>query len=77
MNGADNDQSLCVLKLFNPSSTTFVKHFIARLSNSQAMIFQNSFCAGYFNVTLLLMLFSFQNDSGNIDAGDICLYGIA
>ena len=65
------------LHLFNPSSTTFVKHFIAKLQtvNSDTYCVCN-FTAGYFNTTSAIDEIQFKMDSGNIDAGDICLYGI-
>jgi hypothetical protein len=76
--GNDNDQCLSgYLHLFNPASTTFVKHFIA--TTNQAGFENrsvNSFIAGYFNTTTAITRVQFKMDSGNIDAGDICLYGI-
>ena len=76
--GTDNDQ--CVsgyLHLFNPSSTTFVKHFTAQVSNyNESDYNMNCFTAGYFNITSALDEIQFKFSSGNIDAGDICLYGI-
>ena len=77
--GNDNDQS-CVgtLQLFNPSSTTFVKHFISRFSNyTQNDFAHDVYIAGYANTTSAVDAIRFQMSSGNIDAGDICLYGIA
>ena len=76
--GADNDQSLSgYLQLFNPSSTTFVKHFMARTSDSDATDYQiDSYIAGYGNTTSAVNAINFQMSSGNIDSGDICLYGI-
>jgi len=76
--GADNDQaSAGLLRVFNPSSTTFVKHFIGQVSNSNDGDFNhNVFTAGYFNTTSAITGIQFKMDSGNIDAGDICLYGI-
>ena len=77
--GNGNDESTSgYLHLFNPSNTTFVKHFIA---NSN-MLFEadytiNQFTAGYCNVTAAIDAVQFKMSSGNIDAGDICLYGIA
>jgi len=76
--GADNDQSLGgYLHLFNPSSTTFVKHFISRINNA---ISDNrpgdNYVAGYGNTTSAVNAVQFKFASGNIDAGDICLYGI-
>ena len=37
----------------------------------------NTRAAGYFNTTTAITRFQFKMESGNIDAGDICLYGIA
>ena len=76
--GSDNDQCFAgTLKLFNPSSTTFVKHFIAVTNDAQS---ENrdytSFSAGYGNTTSAVNAVQFKMNSGNIDAGDICLYGI-
>ena len=76
--GSDADQCIVgTLHLFNPSSTTFVKNFISR--NSE-YIFNNSirdsFIAGYGNTTSAVDAVQFKMSSGNIDAGDICLYGI-
>ena len=64
------------LHLFNPSSTTFVKHFIGRTINDPSSYAQGEYFAGYFNTTTALTRFQFKMASGNIDAGDICLYGI-
>ena len=77
--GSGNDESISgILNIFNPSSSTFVKHFLARAN----VYYQNgdysmdSFTAGYFNTTTALTRVRFKMSSGNIDAGDICLYGI-
>jgi len=74
---ADNDQSLNgTLHLFNPSSTTFVKHFIARTLHTAGGGSRDCYAAGYGNTTSAVDAIQFKFDSGNIDAGDICLYGI-
>ena len=75
---ADNDHSLNgTLHLFNPSNTTFVKHFIATTqANINTNYCNNGFIAGYFNTTSAIDAIQFKMDSGNVDAGDICLYGI-
>jgi len=66
------------MQLFNPSSTTFVKHFMATSSFIQnSEVAQNSFVSGYGNTTSAVNAIRFQGSSGNIDSGDICLYGIA
>ena len=76
--GNDNDQSASgELFLFNPSSTTFVKHFIytgSSLNNGDYL--SNDFVAGYFNTTSAIDAIQFKMGSGNIDAGTIKLYGI-
>ena len=78
--GVGNDASLSgYLILFNPSSTTFVKHFIGRVNNeydSSAAYTVDAYVAGYFNTTSAIDEIQFKGTSGNIDAGDICLYGI-
>ena len=76
--GADNDQSLSgTLKLFNPSSTTFVKHFISTCNGSWAAPgSEDGHVARYFNTTSAINAIQFKMHSGNIDAGDICHYGI-
>ena len=75
--GNDNDQSASgYLHLFNPSSTTFVKHFIARTLHTAGGGSRDCYAAGYGNTTSAVDAIQFKFDSGNIDAGDICLYGI-
>ena len=65
------------LHLFNPSSTTFVKHFIAKVQtvNSDTYCTCN-FTAGYFNTTSAIDEIQFKMASGNIDSGTIKLYGV-
>ena len=76
--GADADQSFSgTMHLFNPSSTTFVKHFISRINGIAHNDRTNdNFVAGYFNTTSAINAIQFKISSGNIDSGDICLYGI-
>jgi len=73
-----NDGSGCAeLYLFNPSSTTFVKHYICTaVKNSYHPYAWNTFVAGYGNTTSAVDAAQFSLDSGNIDAGTIKLYGI-
>jgi len=77
--GNDNDQS-CVgmLHLFNPSSTTFVKHFIS-INNmvTHDNLNYNPYVAGYFNTTSAINAIQFKFSSGNIDDGIIKMYGVA
>ena len=76
--GADNDQSFSgFLHLFEPSSTTFVKHFLftgQRLSENNYSA--NDRTAGYFNTTSAVTGLSFKFESGNIDSGTIVMYGV-
>ena len=76
--GTDNDQSGSgYMNLFNPSSTTFVKHFISQNHSSHIFDYvDNAFNAGYVNTTLAVNAIQFAMSSGNIDAGKIKLYGI-
>jgi hypothetical protein len=63
--------------LFNPSSTTYVKHFITNVSaNSDWPGLYNSFAAGYGNTTSAVNAIRFTYTSGNISSGTIYLYGI-
>jgi len=82
--GIQNDASnVGTLQIFSPSSTTFVKHFIcttnemSRESGGNPPLSQNYFTAGYGNTVSAVNAIQFKMSSGNIDAGDICLYGIA
>ena len=78
-NDNDNDNGLSgELTLFNPSSTTFVKHFASRCCtyNHGIVGMEDEFVAGYFNVTGAIDEVSFKMSSGNIDAGTIKLYGL-
>ena len=76
--GNDNDQTISgTLTLFNPSSTTFVKHFIsdinmARHNDSSG----NFFTAGYGNTTSAVDAIQFKMTSGNIDDGKILMFGV-
>jgi len=74
--GSDNDQSISGhMHLFEPSSTTFVKHYISRTVS----IFDRAtdvFGAGYFNTTSAITGIQFKMSSGNIDSGTITMYGV-
>ena len=76
--GADNDQQGSgTLQIFNPSSTTFVKHFIARLNNYHASDYSvDAYVAGYFNDGAnAINAIKFQMSSGTFD-GIIKMYGV-
>ena len=79
--GADSADSsaVVIMYLFNPSSTTFVKHFLI----TDSYVYGDSYGAfsdrkaGYINTATAIDGVKFQMASGNIDAGTIKLYGIA
>jgi len=75
-NGADESLS-GILKLYNPSSTTYVKHFLIRSNN---YYYTNGsfdrYIAGYFNTTSSINAIDFKFNSGNIDDGTIQLFGV-
>ena len=76
--GNENDQSTSgYLHLFDPSSTTFTKHFILRSSVYIADTgARDQFVAGYFNTTSAIDEIQFKMSSGNIDAGTFKMYGV-
>ena len=74
-NGADE---CCAgeLFLFNPASTTYVKHFYSTFSSTHyndRMV--NDFTGGYFNLTTAITQIDFKFASGNFD-GTIKMYGL-
>jgi len=76
--GNGNDESLSgFLHLFNPSSSTFIKHFTATTNQYSSYDYSiNSFIGGYFNTTTAITRLQFKMASGNIDSGQILLFGL-
>ena len=76
--GNDNDQSASgYMHLFDPSSTTFVKQYMAQQNNSHNSDYtRNTYVAGYGNTTSAVDAVQFKFSSGNIDSGVIKMYGI-
>jgi len=74
----DNDAGLAgELHLFNPSSTTYVKHFYATTQGAlESDYSQNAFAAGYINVTAAITDVQFKFHTGNIDEGTIKMWGV-
>ena len=74
----DADAGACsTIFLFNPSSTTFVKHYMMRSNWFQHNDYaQDAFKAGYINTTAAVTAIQFKSTSGNIDSGTFKLYGI-
>jgi hypothetical protein len=75
--GINNDDNTTgELSLYNPSSTTYVKHWIARTSAADGTYEVDSYVSGYFNTTSAINAIQFKMSSGNIDDGIIKLYGV-
>ena len=73
----DNDGSGSgYLSFFEPSSNTFVKHFISATQRMDNATSNNFLTAGYCNTTSPINAVQFTMASGNIDAGTISLYGV-
>ena len=65
------------MHLFDPSSTTFVKHFIAVTGGfTDSDYYNTNYVAGYGNTTSAINAVQFSMASGNIDSGTIDLYGV-
>ena len=77
--GNQNDESCAgTLHLFDPSNTTFVKHFLFTGNNyNQDDFLINAFVGGYGNTTSAVNAVQFSMESGNIDSGTIKLYGVS
>ena len=64
--------------LYDPSSTTFVKNFMARGNAARAEpLSEETFVAGYGNTTSAINAIKFYFSSGNIDSGTVKMYGIS
>ena len=77
--GTDNDQCSCgYLHIFDPSNTTFMKHFMGTMQQAhQNDLSLVGYVGGYFNTTTAITRFRFKASSGNVDAGTIKLYGVS
>ena len=74
-NGADE---CCAgeLHLFNPASTTYVKHFYSRFNGHHDSDFSmGDFVAGYINTTSAITQISFKPESNTFD-GNIYMFGV-
>ena len=75
-NGAD-ENACGYLLLYNPSSTTYVKHYISRVNSLRYDdASMEGYSAGYANTTSAINAIRFQMSSGNIADGTIKLYGV-
>ena len=78
-NAADNGGA-GFMYLFSPSSTVFVKHWIARFkpnySGGSDPYTTDSFHGGYINTTAAVTAVQFKMNSGEIQGGKIKMYGL-
>jgi len=77
--GNGNDESCSgFLHLFDPSNTTFVKHFTASVQGYEGGDYSIvHHTGGYINTTSAVDAIQFSFASGDIDAGDIQLFGVS
>jgi len=75
--GAADESGAGSMTLFNPSSTTYVKHFISDTNcyNQGGDYTYRTFVAGYGNTTSAINAIRFQMSSGNFD-GTIAMFGV-
>ena len=74
-NGGD-ESAAGTMWLFNPSNTTYVKHFYSRTNNYYYGDYtMDTFVAGYINTTTAIDDVQFKMSSGNMD-GTIKMYGV-
>ncbi len=72
-----DDSGSGTFHLFDPSNTTFVKHFIATGTLVANAYVNSNYVAGYLNTTSAIDAIQFKFDSGNIESGVIKLYGVS
>ena len=77
INNGNDECCAGTLQLFNPSSSVFIKHFIARTNSLHACNHSvDFFIGGYGNTTSAINAVQFKFASGNIDSGTIKMYGV-
>jgi len=76
--GFDDSSMSGILTLYNPSSTTYVKHFLARtngmMSNPSSV---DNFASGYVHDATAIDEIRFQSSDGDIHAGTIKMFGVS
>jgi hypothetical protein len=77
--GTDSDEGTSgILTLYNPSSTTYVKHFMASANSYQSNdATMSAYTAGYVNITAAITRVQFALSSGDIEAGTIKMFGVS
>ena len=76
---SDDETASGFLHLFDPSNTTFVKHFISSFNRAQNATAGNHFIGGYGNTTSAINAIQFTPVHGSasptLEAGTITMYG--
>ena len=75
-NAGDDTSLSAYLHLFDPSNTTFIKHFIGTSSQNSTYANHITF-AGYANTTSAINAIDFKAISGTLDSGTITMYGVS
>jgi hypothetical protein len=77
MGGDADESSAGIVYLYNPASTSLVKHFQSRMNSYHSSIYSmDFFVAGFVNVTAAITQIDFKPSSGVFD-GKIKMYGIS
>ena len=67
-----------ILTLYDPSSTTYVKHFVNTSNNYQSSDYSMSaYTAGYINITAAITRVQFKMSSDTIESGTIKMFGVS
>ena len=76
--GNGNDESCSgTLHLFDPSNTTFVKHYTSRfIANGSSNFSADYWVSGFINTTSAITTVKFLMAGGDFDSGQISLYGV-
>ena len=79
INASNADESCSgTLHLFDPSNTTFVKHFLSVTNAYGESVYSHQlFIGGYGNTTSAINAVQFSFNTGNIDSGTFKLYGVS
>jgi len=74
--GNDDEAASGILTLYDPSNTTYVKHFTSTSNCYQGgNTSMHAFVAGYINITAPITKVRFKMNTDNIDEGTIYMYG--
>jgi hypothetical protein len=74
---ASDESGVGTLQLFNPSSTTYVKHYIFTGNEYEGTNYTiNGYVGGYGNTTSAINAIQFKFQTGNIADGTIAMFGV-